>query len=406
MFKGLTQRAQRILTIFAQEEAKRFHSDQLLPEHIILALLKDGEGLGYKALQNLNIDPSQLQEEIEKSIPKKHSGFILGDVPPSHRGKKVLEDAAEEARALGHEYIGTEHLLLASTKESGSVVQRYLSKNAIQPDNIRDIVVELRGTGNPKKRPAGGQSGQTQMKRKTVSQQNQKGTPTLDEFARDLNEYSKENKLDPVIGREWEIQRVIQILARRTKNNPVLIGEPGVGKTAIVEGLAQRIEQGAAPEVLMGKRVVTLDIASLIAGTKYRGEFEERLKKVMKEITAAGNVILFIDELHTIIGAGGAEGAIDASNMLKPALSRGEVQCIGATTHNEYRKYIEKDAALERRFQSIYVDEPSVEDTIEILKGIKEQYEDHHNVNYSEESMREASRLSSRYINDRFLPDK
>ncbi|MFP4489922.1 MAG: ATP-dependent Clp protease ATP-binding subunit [Spirochaetaceae bacterium] len=406
MFKGLTQRAQRILTIFAQEEAKRFHSDQLLPEHIILALLKDGEGLGYKALQNLNIDPSQLQGEIEKSIPKKHSGFILGDVPPSHRGKKVLEDAAEEARALGHEYIGTEHLLLASAKESGSVVQRYLSRNSVHSDNIRDIVVELRGTGSAKKRTAGGQTSQTQMKRKTVSGQNQKGTPTLDEFARDLNEYSKENKLDPVIGREWEIQRVIQILARRTKNNPVLIGEPGVGKTAIVEGLAQRIEQGAAPEVLMGKRVVTLDIASLIAGTKYRGEFEERLKKVMKEITAAGNVILFIDELHTIIGAGGAEGAIDASNMLKPALSRGEVQCIGATTHNEYRKHIEKDAALERRFQSIYVDEPSVEDTIEILKGIKGQYEEHHNVSYSEESVREASGLSSRYINDRFLPDK
>ncbi len=409
MFKGLTQRAQRILTIFAQEEAKRFHSDQLLPEHIILALLKDGEGLGYKALQNLNIEPSQLQSEIEKSIPKKHTGFILGDVPPSHRGKKVLEDAAEEARSLGHEYIGTEHLLLASTKEAGSVVQRFLSKHSVNADNIRDIVIELRGTGSGKKRAAGAGAGagtgQGQMKRKGSSQ-SQKGTPTLDEFARDLTEYSKENKLDPVIGREWEIQRVIQILARRTKNNPVLIGEPGVGKTAIVEGLAQRIEQGSAPEVLMGKRVVTLDIASLIAGTKYRGEFEERLKKVMKEITAAGNVILFIDELHTIIGAGGAEGAIDASNMLKPALSRGEVQCIGATTHNEYRKHIEKDAALERRFQTIYVDEPSVDETVEILNGIKSRYEDHHNVSYSEESVKEAARLSSRYINDRFQPDK
>lgn len=407
MFKGLTQRAQRILTIFAQEEAKRFHSDQLLPEHIILALLKDGEGLGYKALQNLNIEPSQLQAEIEKSIPKKSSGFILGDVPPSHRGKKVLEDAAEEARALGHEYIGTEHLLLAATKESGSVVQRFLAKSSISADNIRDIVVELRGTGNPKKRGAGtGGTGQSQMKRKGGQQQSSKSTPTLDEFARDLTEYSKENKLDPVIGREWEIQRVIQILARRTKNNPVLIGEPGVGKTAIVEGLAQRIEQGSAPEVLLGRRVVTLDIASLIAGTKYRGEFEERLKKVMKEITNAGNIILFIDELHTIIGAGGAEGAIDASNMLKPALSRGEVQTIGATTHNEYRKHIEKDAALERRFQTIYVDEPSVDETVEILKGIKGRYEDHHNVTYNDEAIQEAARLSGRYINDRFLPDK
>ncbi len=405
MFKGLTQRAQRILTIFAQEEAKRFHSDQLLPEHIILALLKDGEGLGYKALQNLNIEPSQLQAEIEKSIPKKHAGFILGDVPPSHRGKKVLEDAAEEARALGHEYIGTEHLLLASSKETGSVVQRFLGKHSVSADNIRDIVVELRGTGNPKKRSVGAGAGQSQIKRKTAAQSS-KGTPTLDDFARDLTEYSKQNKLDPVIGREWEIQRVIQILARRTKNNPVLIGEPGVGKTAIVEGLAQRIELGTAPEVLLGKRVVTLDLASLIAGTKYRGEFEERLKKVMKEITAAGNVILFIDELHTIIGAGGAEGAIDASNMLKPALSRGEVQCIGATTHNEYRKHIEKDAALERRFQTIYVDEPNVDETVEILNGIKKQYEDHHNVSYDAEAISEAARLSSRYINDRFLPDK
>ncbi|HDQ14617.1 MAG TPA: ATP-dependent Clp protease ATP-binding subunit [Sediminispirochaeta sp.] len=402
MFKGLTQRAQRILTIFAQEEAKRFHSDQLLPEHIILALLKDGEGLGFKALQNMNLDPSELQSEIEKSIPKKHAGFILGDVPPSHRGKKVLEDAAEEARSMGHEYIGTEHLLLAASKEAGSVLQRYLVKHSISVDNIRDAITELRGTGNVRKKGHPQQGG---IKRKTASQSN-KNTPTLDEFARDLTEYAREGRLDPVIGREWEIQRVIQILARRTKNNPVLIGEPGVGKTAIVEGLAQRIEDGSAPEVLIGKRVVTLDIASLIAGTKYRGEFEERLKKVMKEISTAGNVIMFIDELHTIIGAGGAEGAIDASNMLKPALSRGDIQCIGATTHNEYRKYIEKDAALERRFQTIFVEEPSVDETVEILNGIKNKYEEHHNVEYSDTAIREAARLSSRYINDRFLPDK
>src|SRR6056297_3520176 len=404
MFKGLTQRAQRILTIFAQEEAKRVHSDQLLPEHIILALLKDGEGLGYKALQSLKLDPAELQNDIEKSIPKKHAGFILGDVPPSHRGKKVLEDAAEEARSLGHEYIGTEHLLLAATKETGSVVQRFLVKRSISIENIRDSITELRGTGNIRKK---GPVQPGVSKRKTnVPHGNGKNTPTLDEFARDLTDYAKEKKLDPVIGREWEIQRVIQILARRTKNNPVLIGEPGVGKTAIVEGLAQRIEDGSAPEVLMGKRVVTLDIASLIAGTKYRGEFEERLKKVMKEISVAGNVILFIDELHTIIGAGGAEGAIDASNMLKPALSRGELQCIGATTHNEYRKYIEKDAALERRFQTIFVEEPSIDETIEILNGIKDQYEDHHNVTYTEKAVGEAARLSGRYITDRFMPDK
>lgn len=402
MFKGLTQRAQRILTIFAQEEAKRFHSDQLLPEHIILALLKDGEGLGYKALTNLKIDPGELQSEIEKSIPKKHAGFILGDVPPSHRGKKVLEDAAEEARSMGHEYIGTEHLLLAAAKETGSVVQRFLVKQTVSIETIRDTITDLRGSGSMRKKGGGQQSA---PKRKTA-QQSGKGTPTLDEFARDLTEYAREGKLDPVIGRTWEIQRVIQILARRTKNNPVLIGEPGVGKTAIVEGLAQQIEEGTAPEVLLGKRVVTLDIASLIAGTKYRGEFEERLKKVMKEISATGNVILFIDELHTIIGAGGAEGAIDASNMLKPALSRGELQTIGATTHNEYRKYIEKDAALERRFQTIFVEEPSVDETMEILNGIKEQYEDHHNVSYTEKAISEAARLSSRYISDRFLPDK
>ncbi len=405
MFKGLTQRAQRILTIFAQEEAKRFHSDQLLPEHIILALLKDGEGLGYKALTNLKIDPGELQSEIEKSIPKKHAGFILGDVPPSHRGKKVLEDAAEEARGMGHEYIGTEHLLLAASKETGSVVQRFLVKHSVSVETIRDAITDLRGSGSMRKK-AGGGAPQGAPKRKATQQHSGKGTPTLDEFARDLTDYARENKLDPVIGRTWEIQRVIQILARRTKNNPVLIGEPGVGKTAIVEGLAQQIQEGTAPEVLLGKRVVTLDIASLIAGTKYRGEFEERLKKVMKEISIAGNVILFIDELHTIIGAGGAEGAIDASNMLKPALSRGELQTIGATTHNEYRKYIEKDAALERRFQTIFVEEPSIDETMEILNGIKNQYEEHHNVSYTEKAITEAARLSGRYISDRFLPDK
>ncbi len=404
MFKGLTQRAQRILTIFAQEEAKRFHSDQLLPEHIILALLKDGEGLGYKALQKLNIDPVEMQLEIEKSIPKKHSGFILGDVPASKRGKKLLEDSTEEAKQLGHEYIGTEHLLLASVKETGSVVARYFARHSVTLEMLQEVVVELSGKGESKKKSVVKQSSSSQ-KRKQQSG-GKKSTPTLDEFSRDLTEYAEEGKLDPVIGRGVEIRRVIQILARRTKNNPVLIGEPGVGKTAIVEGLAQKITNQSAPEVLMGKRVLTLDLASLIAGTKYRGEFEERLKRVMKEIINAGNVVLFIDELHTIIGAGGAEGAIDASNMLKPALSRGELQCIGATTLNEYKKYIEKDAALERRFQPIFISEPSPEETVEILKGIKSNYEEHHNVSYTEESLRTAAYLSSRYITDRFLPDK
>lgn len=401
MFKGLTQRAQRILTIFAQEEAKRFHSDQLLPEHIILALLKDGEGLGYKAIQKLGIDPVEMQLEIEKSIPKKHSGFILGDVPASKRGKKLLEDSTEEAKVLGHEYIGTEHLLLASVKETGSVAARYFAKHSVSLDMLREVVVDLSGKGESKKRSVVQQS----PKRKQQSS-GKKSTPTLDEFSRDLNQSASDGKLDPVIGRQAEIRRVIQILARRTKNNPVLIGEPGVGKTAIVEGLAQKIVDGTAPDVLTGKRVLTLDLASLIAGTKYRGEFEERLKRVMKEIVTAGNVILFIDELHTIIGAGGAEGAIDASNMLKPALSRGELQCIGATTLNEFRKYIEKDAALERRFQPIFVTEPNAEETVEILNGVKRNYEDHHNVSYTEDAIRSAAYLSSRYITDRHLPDK
>jgi len=402
MFKGLTQRAQRILTIFAQEEAKRFHSDQLLPEHIILALLKDGEGLGYSVLKSLNVDPQGLQIEIEKSIPKKHSGYILGDVPPSHRGKTILESAAEEARKMKIQYIGTEHLLLASVIETGSIVQRYLQKYNIGSQEIKEEINNLRKTTQPSMKNKLPEHSGKQRQSAPAS----KGTPTIDQFSRDLTEYARLNKLDPVIGRKDEIKRVIQILARRTKNNPVLIGEPGVGKTAIAEGLAQIIVSGEAPDLLLGKRVLTLDLASIVAGTKYRGEFEERLKKVMKEIHSSGNIILFIDELHTIIGAGGAEGAVDASNMLKPALSRGELQCIGATTLREYRKYIEKDAALERRFQTIYVDEPGVEETIEILEGIISRYEDHHNVNYTKEALRTAAVMSDRYVTDRFLPDK
>lgn len=399
MFKGYSQRVKMILAVYAQEEAKRFHSDQLLPEHIILAIIKEGEGIGLKVLKTLKINPIELQLDIEKSIPRKHAGYILGDVPPSRRGTKIIEDSANEARALGHEYIGTEHLLLASTKEAGSILQRHLSRYSVGYEEFKKVIIEIRGTRSIKNTT-------NQQIRKKAIPLNKKGTPTLNDYSRDLTEYARIGKLDPVVGREKEIKRVIQILARRTKNNPVLVGAPGVGKTAIVEGLAQRIVDGSAPDLLLGKRVLTLDIASLIAGTKYRGEFEERLKRVMKEILNDGNIILFIDELHTIIGAGGAEGAIDASNMLKPALSRGELQCIGATTLNEFRKHIEKDSALERRFQSIFVDEPSLEDTVEILKGIKKQYEEHHHVIYTEKAVLAAATLSHRYIADRFLPDK
>lgn len=397
MFKGLTQRAQKVLTILAQEEAKRFHSEQLLPEHVILSLLKDGQGVAVKALQKAKVDIGEMQLEIENSLTMGKGGLILGDVPPSRRGKKILEESAEEARSMGHEYIGTEHLLLAAVREEGSIVARYLARHGIAFNLLREIIIRINGVNNTY------QSGQARKKNLAAGR---KTTPTLDEFSRDLTSLAREGKLDPVIDRKKEIKRVIQILARRTKNNPVLIGEPGVGKTAIVEGLAQIIVRGSIPSVLAGRRVVTLDLASLVAGTKYRGEFEERLKRVMKEILKTRDVILFIDELHTIIGAGGAEGAIDASNMLKPALSRGELQCIGATTLNDYKKYIERDAALERRFQAIYVDEPTVEETVEILKGIKEQYAKHHRVTYTYEALETAANLSSRYITERFLPDK
>ncbi|NIA12366.1 MAG: AAA family ATPase [Nitrospiraceae bacterium] len=397
MFKGLTQRAQKILTILAQEEAKKYHSDQLLPEHIVIALLKDGEGVAIKALQMLKVNIAEMQLEIEREIPKGKGGLILGDVPPSKRGQHILEDSAEEARNMGHEYIGTEHLLLAAARETGSITARYFARFNISPDMLREVIIKINGLGDLSRQ------GQKKRKPQSIAR---KTTPTLDEFGRDLTAYAREKKLDPVIGRSREIRRVIQILARRTKNNPVLIGEPGVGKTAIVEGLAQKIVEGNVPEILFGKRVLILDLASLVAGTKYRGEFEERLKRVMKEIITAKNVILFIDELHTIIGAGGAEGAIDASNMLKPALSRGELQCIGATTLNEYKKYIEKDGALERRFQSIFVEEPSIEETVEILKGIKSRYAEHHHVTYTYEALEAAAALSSRYISDRYLPDK
>lgn len=389
MFKGLTQRAQRIINVLSQDEAKRFGNDRLLPEHILLAIIKDGEGVGVKALQSLSVDLNKLINDLEASLEEKKSGLIIGDVPPSQKTQKILEDSAEEARNMGHNYIGTEHLILATLRDPMSVTAQILDDHRITMERLREAIIKIIGFGN------------IAQKKEVV-----KKTPTLDEFGRDLTMIAKSGKLDPVIGREIEIQRVIQILSRRTKNNPVLIGEPGVGKTAIVEGLAQKIVNSEVPEILLSKRVMTLDLASLVAGTKYRGEFEERLKKVMKEIRAVSNIILFIDELHTIIGAGGAEGAIDASNMLKPALARGELHCIGATTLNEYKKYLERDAALERRFQIVLVEEPTVDQTLQILFGIKNKYEDHHKVVYTEESLQASASLSKKFISDRFLPDK
>jgi len=399
VFKGLSQRAQKLLTVQSQEEAKRSNAEQLLPEHVMLALIHSADGVGFSVLQSLKVNLLSLQLQLEQALPARSGAIVFGDIPPSRRLRGMLDAASIEARTLRHDYIGTEHILLACARETQSVMSRFFEKETISVDEIRQAVQEttsLRDTtavARPKKSP-----GQEQGQPRNAS--------LLQEFSRDLTAMSRERKLDPVVGREKEIRRVVQILSRRNKNNPVLIGEPGVGKTAIVEGLAERIVAEQVPRNLIGKRLLVLDLASVIAGTKYRGEFEERLKRIIKEITEARNIILFIDELHTIIGAGGAEGAMDASNMLKPALARGELQCIGATTLAEYRKYFEKDAALERRFQSILVAEPDAEDTLRILEGIKGRYEEHHAVSYPAETLRTVVDLSRRYLTDRFFPDK
>ncbi len=400
MSNRFTERAQRVILI-AQEEAKRLNHDYVGTEHLLLGLIALGEGVAAQVLANLGVDLRRVRAEIEKIVGTGDNVMLLGEIPFTPRAKKVLELAVEEAQNMGHNYVGTEHLLLGLIREEEGVAARVLENLGVRLDVVREEVISLLGEGQPQQQqqPAAS-SGGSSSKPKSK-------TPTLDEFGRDLTVLAREKKSDPVIGRADEITRLVQILARRTKNNPVLIGDPGVGKTAIVEGLAQKIASGDIPEVLQGRRVMTLDLAAVVAGTKYRGEFEQRLKNIMEEIRRAKNqIILFIDELHTVIGAGAAEGAIDASNMLKPALARGELQCIGATTLDEYRRYIEHDAALERRFQPINVEPPSIEDTIKILVGLREKYEAHHKVKYSDESLKAAAELSERYIPDRFLPDK
>ncbi len=386
MFKRFTERARRVI-ILAREEAELYRHEYLGTEHILQGVIKDGGGIAVAIVQKSGVDFAQLKKELEKNLPRSSNSLIIGDIPFTSRAKKVLEFAVEEARSLNHNYIGTEHLLLGLLKEKEGVACRVLNSFGMFFDDVREKIVEM-------------------FKEPTESNGEVGKTPTLDEFSRDLTKMAIDGKLDPIIGRAKETERVIQILSRRTKNNPVLIGEPGVGKTAIVEGLAQLIVEREVPETLFDKRVVSLDLGSLIAGTKYRGQFEARLKGIMKEIIQNKSVILFIDELHTLVGAGAAEGSVDASNMLKPALSRGEIQCIGATTLEEYRKYIEKNGALERRFQPIVVNPPTVEETIEIIKGLKVPYELHHKAKITDEAIVTAVRFAERYISDRFLPDK
>jgi len=387
MFEKFTERGRKVI-IYAKEEAEKRQNDYLGTEHLLLALLREDDGLPIAILKKMGLTVEELRMEIERNLPAGMNLLTFGDIPFTPRVKKVLELAVEEARLLGHNYIGSEHLLLGLVREDEGIAGKILRNLGANLLGARQLTINL------------------SMRSYSNARDKRSATPALDEFGRDLTLLAKENKLDPVIGREDEIERILQVLGRRIKNNPAIIGEPGVGKTAVVEGLCHKIVAGDVPEALIGKRVISLDLGALIAGTKYRGQFEERLKIVMKEIAQSDNIILFVDEFHALIGAGAAEGSIDASSMLKPALSRGEIQCIGATTPNEYRKYIEKDRALERRFQPIYIHPPDVETTIQILSGLKPRYESHHRVKISPEAVNASAKLSDRYIPDRFLPDK
>jgi ATP-dependent Clp protease ATP-binding subunit ClpC len=396
MFDRLTERARKVISL-ARQEAQRFNHEYVGTEHLLLGLVKEGSGVAANVLKNIGVELKRIRLEVEKMVKSGPDLIKAGSqLPFTPRAKKVLELSLEEARHLGHNYVGTEHILLGLLKEEEGVAARVLQGLGLRPDDVREEVLNLLGAteAHPGEAPP-----RTDKKEKSK-------TPALDSFGRDLTQLAREQKLDPVIGRESEIERVTQVLSRRTKNNPVLLGEAGVGKTAIVEGFAQQVVEGNVPDLLRDRRIVVLDLALMVAGTKYRGQFEERIKAVMNEVRRARKVILFIDELHTLVGAGGAEGAIDAANVLKPALSRGEIQCIGATTLDEYRKYVEKDGALERRFQTIMVDPPSKDEALEILRGLRDKYEAHHRVSYTDPALRAAVELSSRYITGRFLPDK
>ncbi len=400
MFERFTDRARKVMAL-ANQEAQRFNHEYIGTEHILLGLVKEGSGVGATVLKNLDVDIKKLRFGVEKLVKSGPDMVTMGKLPQTPRAKKVIEYAIEEARSLNHNYVGTEHILLGLLRESEGIAAQVLMDLGLKLEDVRQEVLNLLGAGVDDGPAALGMKMTPTIGRKTKSK-----TPALDSFGRDLTQLAASGELDPVIGRKKEIERLVQILCRRTKNNPVLLGEAGVGKTAIVEGLSQQIVNKQVPEILKGKRMVVLDLAMMVAGTKYRGQFEERIKAVINEVRRAKNVVLFVDELHTLVGAGGAEGAIDASNVLKPALARGEVQCIGATTLDEYRKHIEKDGALERRFQTIIVEQPSKDETLDILRGLQDRYEAHHRVRFTDEALFHAVELSTRYITGRCLPDK